>query len=548
MNMKKIIILLFTMTIPIGVIAENVTIDQLEKLYHTLDSLVEHQPNIIQEKQKKIKVIRDGLSDHKLTDSDRFRIQERLYNEYMAFKYDSAHLYATNNIALAAKMGDIHKLQQSKLRLVHILSVTGLFGKAHEVLDSIDKSQLNKEELIEYNREQNDVRLFESEFAADSPYYDEYFDSSLAYRKTITELAEEGSLNQVFAKATYIAEQGQYAKAAIMLEDYLKKLKSGDRNYSILTSTLAFIYEKMKKPTQQEYYLLLSSISDLRGAIRENNSMRELAMVLFEKGDYNRAFIYMNVSLNDAIFYGTRLRNLQVGQLSPKVVKAYQQMMIEESHRNKIWLGIVSVASFLLAICLVYIIKIRKRQQENAKRIERINKELSMNIEKAERAGILMTESNRIKDEYIGRFMELSSSLIDRADSQRKLENRLARDKKLTELYAELKSSKYINDCVSDFYNSFDTAFLNIYPTFTDEVNKLLSNGYTIVPKEEKLTTELRILALIRLGITDNQKIASILRSSITTIYTYRSKLKAKAIDRNTFEDKIKMIESYGNS
>ena len=149
-----------------------------------------------------------------------------------------------------------------------------------------------------------------------------------------------------------------------------------------------------------------------------------------------------------------------------------------------------------------------------------------------------MTESNKIKDEYLGRFLELSSTLIDRAENQRKLENRLARDKKLAELYTELKSAKYITE---------DTAFLNIYPSFITEVNKLLSKENVIDPKDEKLTTELRILALIRLGITDNQKIASILRSSITTIYTYRSKLKAKAIDKTTFEEKIKLIEAYHN-
>ena len=168
-------------------------------------------------------------------------------------------------------------------------------------------------------------------------------------------------------------------------------------------------------------------------------------------------------------------------------------------------------------------------------------------MERTKRASALMTESNKIKDEYLGRFLELSSSLIERAENQRKLENRLARDKKLAELYTELKSAKYITECVNDFYNSFDTAFLNIYPSFITEVNKLLSKENVIDPKDEKLTTELRILALIRLGITDNQKIASILRSSITTIYTYRSKLKAKAIDKTTFEEKIKLIEAYDN-
>ena len=546
MTKLKPVIMLLLCAMPLTGMAQSDD-DDLKALYNTLDSLIELQPTIVAEKQKRINTLRDQLVERLLSDEERYNIQQRLYNEFLAFRYDSAHLYVTRNIELAKKMGDEHKLSQSKLQLAHILSVTGLFGKAHELLASIDPNKLSKDELVRYYREQNDALLFESEFAAGSTYFNEYNDSSISYRKKIFELADNGKLEKTFSNATYIIEQGRASEAAHMMEELLKKLKSGDRNYSIITSTLAFCYDKLKQPKQRERYLLLSAISDLQGAIRENNSMRELAKVQFDRGDFARAFNYMNVSLNDAAFYGTRLRSLQVGQLIPEVLEAYRQMTTRQDRQNKVLIAVFAIISLLLAAGLAYIIKIRRRQQENAERIKAINAELSESMERTKRASALMTESNKIKDEYLGRFLELSSTLIDRAENQRKLENRLARDKKLAELYTELKSAKYITECVNDFYNSFDTAFLNIYPSFITEVNKLLSKENVIEPKEEKLTTELRILALIRLGITDNQKIASILRSSITTIYTYRSKLKAKAIDKTTFEEKIKLIEAYHN-
>ena len=158
-----------------------------------------------------------------------------------------------------------------------------------------------------------------------------------------------------------------------------------------------------------------------------------------------------------------------------------------------------------------------------------------------------MKESNRIKDEYIGRFLELSSSLIYRSEERTKLLNRLARDRKLEELYAELKSPKAINEGIRLFHQNFDTAFLNIYPDFIEEVNRLMAddNQFETSSESARLTTELRVLALIRLGISDNQAIADILRSSITTIYTYRSKLKAKAINKDTFEDDVRKISTY---
>jgi hypothetical protein len=159
-----------------------------------------------------------------------------------------------------------------------------------------------------------------------------------------------------------------------------------------------------------------------------------------------------------------------------------------------------------------------------------------------------MKEANRIKDEYIGRFLELCSSLIHRDEERSKRLNRLARDRKMEQLYAELKSTASINEGVRMFHQNFDTAFLNIYPDFISEVNRLMTPENRFETEDDptmKLTTELRVLALIRLGISDNQKIADILRSSISTIYTYRSKLKSRAQQKDSFEEDIRNIATY---
>lgn len=158
-----------------------------------------------------------------------------------------------------------------------------------------------------------------------------------------------------------------------------------------------------------------------------------------------------------------------------------------------------------------------------------------------------MKEANRIKDEYIGRFLELCSALIHRGEERHKFLNRLARDRKLEDLYSELKSGTPLSEGVKMFHQNFDTAFLNIYPDFIIEVNRLMTpeNQFEIEADSSRLTTELRVLALIRLGIVDNQKIADILRSSKTTIYTYRSRLKSRAMQKDSFEDDIRRIATY---
>ena len=197
---------------------------------------------------------------------------------------------------------------------------------------------------------------------------------------------------------------------------------------------------------------------------------------------------------------------------------------------------------------MAYTLVLLRKKKTASRQIEAMNSALTAHNEQIQSANILMKEANRIKEEYIGRFLELSSNLIKQSEDRNKHLNRLARDRKLEELYAELKSPQAINSGIRMFHQNFDEAFLNIWPGFISEVNKLLlpTDAFDLNEGDSRhLTTELRILALIRLGITDNQEIADILRSSISTIYTYRSKLKARSFNKEAFEDAIRQIATY---
>ena len=228
-------------------------------------------------------------------------------------------------------------------------------------------------------------------------------------------------------------------------------------------------------------------------------------------------------------------------------------------------MGIISLISLVLLLIMYDTLKLYRKKQAASRKIEEMNQELTAQNIQILGTNNEMKEVNRIKDEYIGRFLQLSSNLIKRGEEHGKMLNRLARDRKLDDLYAELKSQlardrklddlyaelksqQFLNGGIRMFHQNFDEAFLNIYPDFIAEVNKLMTEENQFTLSEDgykKLTTELRILALLRLGIADNQEIADILRSSITTIYTYRSKLKAKAINKEAFEDDIRQIATY---
>lgn len=517
----------------------------IDRLYNTIDSLIEHRSELLAEKEIRLKALKDGLQEG-LDEDQLFKLNERIYDEYMAYNFDSAYYYINKNVERQRALGHADRFAASAVRMAHILAVSGIFNNARLLLNEVRVEDISTANKIDYYEQQSELNLFRSEMANFTPLFPAYVDSMQHYRQKILEIAPHDSYNYIFNLATYTCEQGEVDKAIKMLEDYLPKLRQGDRHYSIVTSTLAFFYTHKDQPKTREKYLLLSAISDLRASILENNSLRELSIILLERQEYKKAYNYLQQASADAKLYGSRLRSLQAARLAPLITKAYDTERVRTQNRTYILLAILSVITLLLIGTIAFILSMMRKRRAAIEKINTLNQELERRNAAVEAANNEMKESNRIKDEYIGRFLELSSNYIQRDEERAKLLNRLARDKKMAELYTELKSSSSLNESIRLFYQNFDTAFLNIYPNFIKEVNSLMANGNQFeVDGGQKLTTELRILALIRLGINDNQKIADILRSSITTIYTYRSKIKSRALSKDTFEDEIRIIATY---
>lgn len=517
-------------------------------LYAKLDSLIAHYQETTAEKESRIRNLKDGVKTMSLTDDQTYDLNLRLYDEYVAFRFDSAFYYVEKNVERFRHTDDHDRFAASAIRMAHILSVTGLFDRARRLMDEIDPEQLGDEQRVAYYNQQSELNLYRSEMAQYTPYFNDYIQKAQYYRQLIIQTAPKDSYDYIFSLATYTCETGNPDKAIQMMEDYLPKLDVSTRDYSIVTSTLAYFYQCKGDRERQEFYLLLSAISDEQGAIRENNSLRTLAEILMARGENDIAYRYLYQSITEARFYGSRLRMMQVGRMAPLIMNLYDKERAQTQRNTYIYLGIISFISLILLGIMAYTLVLLRKKKAASRQIEAMNKTLTAHNEQIQAVNSQMKEANRIKDEYIGRFLELSSNLIKQGEERSKQLNRLARDRKLEELYAELKSSQTINSGIRMFHQNFDEAFLNIYPAFINEVNKLLTPDNAFVINEgdsKRLTTELRILALIRLGISDNQDIADILRSSITTIYTYRSKLKSRSVNKDTFEDDVRKIATY---
>ena len=521
-----------------------------QALYHTLDSLIANYNQLTAEKERRVTNIKDGVRGIKLSPEQQYDLNQRLYDEYVAYKFDSAFYYIEKNVNALSSSADHDRFAASAVRMAHILAVTGLFDRARRLLDKVNPDSISDQQKIAYYTQQSELNLYRSEMAQFTNYFYDYIKRAQYYRQLVMQIAPKDSYDYVFNRATYICEAGDTEEAIRILEAYLSKTEQGTRIYSIITSTLAFFYQNKGVSEKQEYYLLLSAISDERSAIRENNSLRSLSELLMDRGNYDDAYRYLLQAISEAKFYGSRIRLMQVGRMAPQILQLYDAERTRTQQRTSLLLMVISFISIILAGIIVYTLILYRKKHAAGLKIIEMNKMLASHSEEIESVNTQMKEANRIKEEYIGRFLELSSQLISDSEQRLKQLNRLARERKLEELYAELKTMEPVNKGIRKFHSHFDTAFLNIYPNFISEVNNLLNPECRFDVEQDgtpvkHLSTELRVLALIRLDITDNQEIADILRSSITTIYTYRSKIKARAINKESFEDDVRKIATY---
>ena len=325
---------------------------------------------------------------------------------------------------------------------------------------------LTDDDLVSYYNQRVEINLYRSEMAQSLPFFPEYIDSVQYYRQKVMQIAPKESFTYITNRACYLCEVGDVDAAIRMFDDLLPSFQPGDRRYSIIASTLAYFYRCKQDAEMEERYLLFSAISDAKGAILENISFRELSIFLLDHGELEKAYTYISRASDDAEAYGGGLRSMQVARLSPVITKAYDLERAQMQHRTTISLFVVSIlALLLLSLTLLTFTLLRKRRIISRK-ISLMNKELTQHNQEIQALNSLMKEDNRIKEEYIGRFLQLCSDLVHRSEERNKMLNRLARDRKLEDLYAELKSNTALNEGIRLFHQNFDTAFLKYLFSF----------------------------------------------------------------------------------
>jgi hypothetical protein len=299
----------------------------------------------------------------------------------------------------------------------------------------------------------------------------------------------------------------------------------------------------------------LAAISDIRLCAKENTSLRNLAVLLYDEGDVVRANFYLQACLQDAVSCSATLREIEVARQLPSIVGSYQKAI---NDRNKsLQESVIAMAIFLLVLIgLLYLLFVQNKRLNQARQMVKssndllleANSRLEQTVTSLQAVNRKLVESNRIKDEYIVQYVNLTSDCIDRINTYRFSLIKLSQKKDTNDLIRELRSTDFVEDQLRDFYASFDRTFLKIFPSFIDRFNLLLVSDKRIALKKAGLMpTEMRVFALIRLGISSSKTIADILRCSVQTVYNYRSGIHAKQIDPDIDFEKSLMDIGYSS-
>lgn len=508
---------------------------QLDSLLDVLDRAIAAEQHLMATKEKRINRLKQLLGSSP-SDEAKFSLYGEIFDEYQVYICDSAYQYAQFMAELASTSANDQWANDAKLKTSSILTISGMYPEATEILASIDKAALSDTQLVTYYTNFYHTYNEWSEFA-EYDYKRRYKDRGKAYQDSLLSLLKPDDLSYAFEYAWQAIERGDYERAHSLLFQRLPNTAPDTRNYAILTSMIGILFWYLDDVDRHKEYLALSAISDINASVKENTSLRSLANVLFDEGDLSRANTYIKKSLADANFYNARLRSIQISKSYPIIENAYQSERQQQQRQLQRLLILISVLSVLLALTVIYIIIQFRKLADARKQTLVANEQLRDNNRS-------LAEANHIKEEYLGRFLNLCSMYIDKMETHQRRLYKTAKEGNLASLTDKLKSNAFIEEELAEFYQNFDHAFLKIFPRFIEQFNALLPPADHVSPKQgEILNAELRTFALIRLGITDSQRIAEFLRYSITTIYNYRSKFRNRAlVPRDQFEASVMSI------
>lgn len=519
-------LVLFLLLLCPGASAADVAGD--DTLLLKLDKMIEQREVYQHKVEKEINDLRRTL-EYADTDKERFEILGNLFVKYRSYKMDTALIIAKERLGLAETLGEKY-VNQGWMNMADIMNKLGKPEQALVILDGIRRTEdVRTDTYFYYLYHTTYLSCYNDEMDASRKQF--YLGKIKSYKDTLVSISTPGTAGYVTNECGRLSLQGKWEEAIGKLIRYYEQCTDDNPDKARVEYLLAELYLGKQDPAQAKHYLILSSITDIEDAKKVYMSLQRLAMLLFQEGDVERAYNYISCSLEDINFGKSRYRIVDIAEYLP-IIKAANDARVRAGER-KVWAFLFVLSLLVVALVSAFffirqknrkLLKVKQSLAEQNSRLQELTENLTrMNGE--------IKESNRIKEEYIGLLFNICSEYIYKQEAMRKTLLKIVNTGTMGDISKMLNGQASLTEDFKLFINQFDTIFLSLFPDFVESFNKLLREEERVQVKEgELLTPELRIYALIRLGINDNSKIANFLHYSLQTVYNYRMKMRNKAI------------------
>ncbi len=543
-------------------------LEENRKLLHSLDSLLEQQDLFVRVKEERIKQLKMQYSRVKDV-KELYAMNRMVYLEYRVYDADSALHYINKNIQLAQQTNNRTWEVVSLLEQSFVLTSSGLLTEALKAVSDIQPEELPQNLRSEYFGRLCTLYSRLRDYSSENSQLSEHYNNlQKAFRDSVYLTATPDELRYWNCRAWLYMGTPEIEPVKQAFEENKQTLSNDSRKYSIATYNLSAIYRSENNESKYLENLILSAMADIRSVNGDIGSLQEIAEYLFKHGEIDRAYNYILYCSQKAMLFHNRVRIVKMSHLQNQIYKAYQEQSRTQQKRLQASLIAVSFLFLVLIGAFLFIRKQMRRLKEANLKLDNTNQKLSVNMDalstahqrleevnmqlkdlntQLQEVNDQLRESNYVKEEYIGYVFNICSTYISKLEEFRKNINRKLKVGQIEDVKAMTDSSATASNELKEFYQNFDTIFLHLYPDFVGDFNALLLPEERIELKEgELLNTELRIHALIRLGITDSVKIADFLHCSAQTVYNNRLRTRNKSIiPKEDFINAVKKLGKY---
>lgn len=516
---------------------------QLEDELINLDAVMAEKSHIEAEKEARIEQYKLALCKCKSLE-DRYWIYDRLADEYRQFKIDSAMVYSDIALQVARRIPDRTYYYDAVLDLAERYAVSGMYHEVSVLLENLDTTDACMDMSVYYHRKRalNQGLAMESD---DGKLTGCYRAREKYYENRLISVLDTNDIRYKYICSEMLMKSNRADEALKILEKKYHDSTTPINEKAIIAYLTAQCFSQMELPDSAVLYLARSARMDLMTPNYSYRSLCDLSSCLFRIGDVDRAYRYMMRAIEDISISRSSVSLAAISDIVPVISETYDIHMYKKNDQLRYLIVALSLVLVVLFIVLGILFREKSKVTAAQQKTNEMNDELRRLNERLERYICRLQESNTIKESYIGRYLDMCSEYIDALAAYRSEIRKVSKGGSLADVQNYLRSSDFIDNELNKFYVTFDTTFLDLFPNFIDRLNDLLQpdKRITVDPKEGIMTTELRIMALIRLGVTDSVKISNFLRRSPSTVYNYRVKFRNAALNsRDNFEKQVMSI------